>query len=133
MKHVAISVALLSGCSWLVTRAPDSPHAPCPSRAPAVYDTIQVVGGGAIALGAFTDDEVRMPVDPDFFSKLALATGAVFAASAYHGFSTVSHCEARRVPEPEPLPLPIDVEQQIDVTDEQIDIHTTIRRAPPPR
>ena len=160
MKHIvflAIACSLTSGCSLAFSRPPDRarPLPLCqPNLAPPVIDTSEAVGGGILALWMLGHASNEMySSESDTFAVLGLITAGVSAAwglSAHYGFKQARACRELRneiaqtphpplwiapsvPPEQRPgveVPIP-EVEQHVDVDEDQIDIHTTIRRAKP--
>ena len=158
---VATSCSLLPSCSWMLSRPPDRsvrnvpPHVRgslCrPSYAPPLIDTWQAVGGGLFTLWALghTTSESHASEADTFAAITAITAGttALWAWSASYGFKQARACRELRselaqgphfapqpmwmapsVPPPQPIP---EVEQEIDITEDQIDIHTRIRPAKP--
>jgi hypothetical protein len=141
MKRIAVVLALFaSSCSWALTRPPDrSRPALCSTTTAApIFDLWNAIGGGVLTLWMLSETEGSQA---DTMGVLALITGgttAVYAASAHYGFKNARACRelqhevALREPLPADEPLPPEVEQHVDVTEDQIDIHTTIRKPKAP-
>ena len=160
LAHVALLVAVAivcSSCSWVFSRPPDRrplhaavypPQPLCkPGYVAPAFDTYNAVSGGVLTLLALSEAH---DTQADTFGLLAAITaglGALSTASATYGFKQARACrelrtELARGPrwitpserdgEPVDESWPPEVEQHVDVDENQIDVHTTIRRAPPP-
>lgn len=158
MKRIALLALFATSCSWAFSRPPQRPprrDAPLasvcqPHYVAPVFDTWQAVGGGVLALYLLAASSGSMnESSADTLVPLALITGgvsAVWGASAHYGFKQARACrelraELARGPSqwiapsmPGEAPPPEDempeVEQNVDIEDGQIDIHTRIRTKP---
>jgi hypothetical protein len=109
MRMLAVWVALLGGCSWIsgasAMRRP-SAAAPCSSYAAPIADTVSatayVAAGTLAVLQGHADRQSASDggFDIDFSESMISAgymlgfMGAVWAVSAYMGYTGVSHCRA---------------------------------------
>jgi len=152
MRHLCVVLAVFAmSCSFVFSRPPDRarPLPLCqPNYVPPVIDTVEAIGGGVLtlaALGHVSSDGEPMAL----IAGIAAVETAVFAAAAAHGFKHARSCRELReevahggpmwitpsVP-PGELPVegppvegpPFEVEQEVDVTEDEVDIRTTIRR-----
>lgn len=148
MKQAAIVALFATGCSWMFSRPPNRSAPSCaPSYAAPALDTYQAIGGGVLALWAFghaSDDQYSSEADTfGLIGAVLAAETTLYALSARYGFEQARACRELRVeragepqwiapsmPAEAPMP-PIEVEQHVDVDDNQIDVHTTIRPARP--
>jgi hypothetical protein len=153
---VATACSTLASCSWVFSRPPDrtQPFPMCqPGYVAPAIDTHQAVGSGLLTLFMLSETEGSQA---DTMGTLAAITGgltALWAASAHYGFKNARKCrelrnelaQAPRMPptwvapsvpvQPQPsedIEMP-EVEQHVDVDEDQIDIHTTIRKPKPKR
>lgn len=135
---------------------PGAPLPRCENRniAP-VLDTTQAIGAGILALATLShasNDQYASEADTfGLLGALFAAESGVFAWSASYGFAQARACREQRediartgtmwlapgeaahgppggLPAPGADSWPPEVEQHVDVDEEQIDIHTTIRR-----
>jgi hypothetical protein len=151
MNRIAALLAAvsLSACSFIASRPPQRSRPPrsCSEyAAPPVLDTIQAITAGLLSMAAYVtrEDDGRFGDDDSSFASLG---GPLLAVSAVHGVSAAYGIHQRDVcnrlvrerppilivPPVQPESWPPEVEQHVDVDENQIDVHTTIRRAPPPR
>jgi hypothetical protein len=126
-----------------------------PNYTAPVVDTWEAVGGGIMTLWAFghaSDD--RYESESGTFALVGLVSGVVaagWALSAHYGFKNARACRELRQELAQGLPTaarsapsvpgvlgapiepdasegpPVEVEQHVDVDEQQIDIHTTVR------
>jgi hypothetical protein len=144
---VLIAALTASGCSYAFSRPPRRPPPNSgfgpplcePMFTPPFVDTLEAAGVAALSATALVSG-TRGGGDAYFtISGALLATSAVFAMSAAYGFRQTNacrelHAEQAATMSTSPLraePPPIEVEQHVDADDNQIDVHTTIRRVPP--
>jgi hypothetical protein len=149
---LALSIALLGGCSFAFSRPPQRAaftNAPpvCASHyVTSVIDGTQAVGGFLMTMAVLSEG-ANHESEQDTMGLLGgimIATAGVYAASALYGLQHARACKRMEresepqwivapAPPPPPSDWPPEVEQTVDADDNQIDIHTTIRRVPQPQ
>jgi len=151
MKRVIVLLAMVmvTSCSFVVSRPPDrSRRLPLckPGYVAPVFDLTEAIGGGVMTLAALTEAH---DTQADTFALVAAVTAsvaAVYGASAAYGFKQARRCRELREEIAHTMPpmppsgppgmqsdpieeWPPSVEQHVDVDEDQIDVHTTIRRS----
>jgi hypothetical protein len=153
---LALSLLLLGGCSFALSRPPrrsmvTNEPPPCgPMYVAPVIDGTQAVGGFLMTMAVLSESGESEMDTMGLLGGIMIATAGVYAASALYGLQHARACKrmerewqpmwiAPGIPAPVPGPGPLtndwppEVEQTVDVDDDQIDVHTTIRRAPQPQ
>lgn len=154
LVSLALCVSLLGGCSFAFSRSPrrspiTNEPPPCgPLYVAPVIDATQAAGGLLIAMAMLSEGS-NHESEMDTMGLLAgivLAETGVYLASAIYGAGHVKACKrmhleqqplwaapSMQAPAPQvPTEWPPEVEQTVDADENQIDVHTTIRRVPPP-
>jgi hypothetical protein len=141
---LALCVSLLGGCSFAFSRSPrrspiTNEPPPCgPLYVAPVIDATQAAGGLLITMAMLSEGSNHSS-EMDTMGLLAgimLAETGVYLASAIYGAGHVKACKRMQL-EQQPLPpasmaeWPPEIEQTVDADENQIDVHTTIRRVPP--
>jgi hypothetical protein len=160
---LALCVSLLGGCSFAFSRSPrrspiTNEPPPCgPLYVAPVIDATQAAGGLLLTMAMLSEGS-NHPSEMDTMGLLAgimLAETGVYLASAIYGAGHVKACKRMHLEQqplwitpriqapapmagPGPLPPPAtdwppEVEQTVDADENQIDVHTTIRRVPQPQ
>ena len=159
MKTLALALCVsvvLGGCSFAFSRPPrrspiSNEPPPCgPLYVAPVLDTSQAVGGLLVTMAVLSEGANHSSESDTMglIGGILLAQTGIYLASAIYGFGHVKACKrmeaesqpmwiAPRIPAaPMPTPMTGDwppvVEQTVDADDNQIDVHTTIRRVPQP-
>jgi hypothetical protein len=132
MKVLVAALMLSTGCSWMATSKPrplrpgELPTCTTSRLAPGL-DTYQAVGNGLVGVMALS--AVGEETDSDLFAMIAattLITGAVFAASAVHGFRVTRACREQHAAVTrswvtpslpfEPVEAePVEIEREVDI------------------
>lgn len=142
---LALCVSLLGGCSFALSRSPrrspiTNEPPPCgPLYVAPVIDATQAAGGLILTMAMLSEGSNHSS-EMDTMGLLAgimLAETGVYLASAIYGAGHVKACNRMQL-EQQPPPPPVaswppEVEQTVDADENQIDVHTTIRRVPAPQ
>ena len=141
---LALSIVLLGGCSFAFSRPPRrSAVTNAPPSCGAMYiapvlDATEAAAGFLLTMAMLSEAGETEMDTMGLLGGITIATAGVYAASALYGLQNARACK-RMEREWQPMPGPMmnewppEVVQTVDADENQIDVHTTIRRAPRPQ